>query len=285
MGFSIGHVRTTIDEVRSKRVTFLAASIAYYAFVSLIPLVVLALVAAGAVGGRDLALQVASVVGGTLSVSQQGLVTTILENGTTAGGVTIVGLLTLVWSSMKIFRGLDVAFSRAYGVAGPDSFVDQLTDAAVTLGAVVLAAIATVVVGALVALVQADALLAGVTDLSAGIVGTLSLILALTIALLPLYYFLPAENVTLREAIPGAVFAAVGWTALQTAFRYYTQYAGSYEQYGAIGGALLLVTFLYFAGIVLLVGAVVNAVLAGRYAGSDRATPGPQRGSATDGSD
>ena len=211
---SLGQVRTTIDEVRSKRVTFLAASIAYYAFVSLIPLIVLALVAAGAIGGRDLALEVASVAGQTLSVSQQGIVDAILENGATAGGVTIVGLLTLVWSSMKIFRGLDVAFSRAYGVAGPDSLVDQITDALVALGAVILAAIATVVVGVLVTLVQADTLLAGVTDLSAGIVGTLSLILALTIALFPLYYFLPAEDVTLREAVPGAVFAAVGWTAM-----------------------------------------------------------------------
>ncbi|MFC6963798.1 hypothetical protein ACFQJ8_19265 [Halocatena marina] len=44
----------------------------------------------------------------------------------------------------------------------------------------------------------------------------------------------------------------------------YAAYAGSYDAYGAIGGVLLLVTFLYFGALILLVGVVLNAALTGR---------------------
>ena len=55
----------------------------------------------------------------------------------------------------------------------------------------------------------------------------------------------------------------MGWTALATGFSLYAAVAGGFQLYGVIGGVLLLVTWFYFAGNVLLVGAVLNAVLAG----------------------
>ncbi|MFC7176850.1 YhjD/YihY/BrkB family envelope integrity protein [Halosegnis marinus] len=76
----------------------------------------------------------------------------------------------------------------------------------------------------------------------------------------------------------------MGWTALQTGFRVYAGIAGSYEAYGVLGAVLLLITFLYFGGLVLLVGVVLNAVLAGRVeaadldAGSPVAAAADQRG-------
>ncbi len=71
-------------------------------------------------------------------------------------------------------------------------------------------------------------------------------------------------GMTLREAVPGAVFAGGGWTLLGTGFNVYAAQADSYQVYGVIGGVLLLVTWFYFAGQVLLVGAAVNAALADR---------------------
>ena len=86
-------------------------------------------------------------------------------------------------------------------------------------------------------------------------------ILALVVVFLPLYYVLPPVSVSVRHALPGTVFAAVGWVLLQVGFFYYTGSAGQYAAYGLLGAVLLFVTFLYLAGVVLLVGAVLNAVL------------------------
>jgi hypothetical protein len=124
------------------------------------------------------------------------------------------------------------------------------------------ALVLTIAIGALLALPGRDVVVVGIDLVS--IAGILLLVGSLTLTLLPLYYFLPDQNLNVTNALPGALFAAVGWTVLQTAFRIYARNAGSYEAYGLIGGVLLLVTLLYFGGIILLLGVALNAVLDGR---------------------
>ena len=84
----------------------------------------------------------------------------------------------------------------------------------------------------------------------------------LPVVLFPLYYIFPSQHVTLTGAIPGAVFAGSGWTLLGTAFGVYTTHAGSFQLYGVLGGVLLLLVWFYFAGLVLLLGAALNVVVA-----------------------
>jgi hypothetical protein len=118
--------------------------------------------------------------------------------------------------------------------------------------------------------------LQGISGSLAGFVS----IVGLALAFYPLYYFLPMDDVTLREAIPGAVFAAIGWTVLQTGFRIYAAQAGG-SAYGVIGAALLILTFLYFGGMILLIGVAINAVLAGRTgkgSGVEAASEGEEGG-------
>lgn len=250
-----------VGEVQDKNITFIAASLAYYAFVSLIPLLLLLLVSVSVVGGDGLSQQIADAAGGALSPSGAGLVSDAISNENGAAGATVISLLALLWSALKVFRGLDTAFSRTYGrEAG--GLVDQVKNGLVTLLAVVLGILITVGIGAVIALSPVDITVGGISAVA--LVGTIGTLFGLSLTLLPLYYFLPGGDVTVREAFPGALFAAVGWTLLQIGFRVYAANAGSYEAYGAIGAVLLLVTLLYFAGMVLLLGVVINAVLAGK---------------------
>jgi hypothetical protein len=152
-----------------------------------------------------------------------------------------------------------------YGAPLPTGLLEQLRDGVITLLGVGFGIAATV--GAGVAIARVDVVAFGI-DL-ANVAGTLLLVGGLTAAFLPLYYVLPARGLSVREALPGALFAAVGWTALQTGFRIYATTAGA-SAYGVLGAALLLVTFLYFGGLILLVGVVLNAVVAGRIDDEDR---------------
>jgi YihY family inner membrane protein len=247
---------------RSDRVTFIAAGLAYYAFISLIPLLLLALVVASSLGDTEVVAALVGEVSRSLGEGAGGALSDALAGAAGRGGATVFGLAVFLWSGLKLFRGLDIAFSEVYGDPGPASLLEQLRNAAVTLGAVGVGVAATVVAGAAIAGLGLGAAVGG--GRAVGTVGTLGLVAGLTVAFLPLYYLLPGTDIPVGEALPGAVFAAVGWTALQTGFRIYATVAGSYEAYGVIGGVLLLVTFLYFGGLVLLVGAVLNAVLAGR---------------------
>jgi len=58
---------------------------------------------------------------------------------------------------------------------------------------------------------------------------------------------------------PGVIVAAIGWAALQALFQIYVAISSSSESAGPIGAILLLLTWLYFGGLILLVGGVVNA--------------------------
>jgi YihY family inner membrane protein len=254
-GSTLSVVRSLFEAARSEQITFLAASLAYYTFVSLMPLLLLFVVVATAVGGEAVATSAVERVGGVLSPGGEDLLERSLTSSEGRGGATLVGFGFLVWGALKVFRGLDVAFAQVYGTTGPDSIVDQLVDAVVALvavgGGIAVAAVAGIVVG-----------LSGLPI--ANLLGTPAMAVALTFAFLPLYVILPDPHVRVREAVPGAVLAAGGWTVLGTAFRVYAQTATSFQLYGIIGGVLLLVTWFYLGGILLLLGGFLNAILAER---------------------
>ncbi|WP_250137827.1 YihY/virulence factor BrkB family protein [Halorientalis salina] len=255
-----GVVRSLIDAVRAEQITFLAASLAYYTFVSLVPLLLLVLVVATELGGERLATDLVAQVGGVLSPSGQTLLLDALTGASGRGGATLVGILVLLWGALKIFRGLDIAFSQVYGTETADSLLGQVRDALVALVAVG-AGVGVVVV--------ASALIARSGLPMVGMLGTPALALALAVTFLPLYVILPSADVGLAEALPGALLAGGGWTVLGTGFRIYAVNAGSFQLYGVIGGVLLLVTWFYFGSILLLLGGVLNAVLADRTGSTD----------------
>ena len=254
--------QSLLDVIQQKRISFIAASLAYYALISIIPLLLLLLVLASLIGDETVIMQVVETVTAAFGPQAGSLVEEALISAAGRSGATLVGIGALLWSALKIFRGLDIAFAEVYGESGPDSLLDQLQNAIIAIGGVLVGVIATVVIGLLISLIGLFQL--RVLAQLIGILGGIVSILMLTIAFFPIYYLLPGHTVTIKEVIPGTIFAAIGWTLLQTGFRWYASVAGAYEAYGVLGGVLLLVTWFYFGGFILLLGAVLNAVLANR---------------------
>ncbi|WP_227380980.1 YihY/virulence factor BrkB family protein [Haladaptatus halobius] len=242
-------VRTEIQE---KQVTFLAGSIAYHAFISLLPLLLLAFLVFAAIGSNNLQTQVITFAR-SLSPAIGELAKTTLASEQGRASASIVGILTLMWGALKLFRGLDTAFSEIYAAEIDESILDQVRDGLIVLFAIGFAVVATIIAGTLLALFPAVPFIE--------LLNPIVLIMALTIAFFPMYYLFPGVETTPRGVLPGTIFAAVGWTALQGLFQIYVQVVGSSAS-GILGAVLLLVTWLYFSGLVLLIGAVLNAVLA-----------------------
>nr|WP_305149081.1 YihY/virulence factor BrkB family protein [Halobellus litoreus] len=256
--------RSIVATVRDREVTFLAAGISYYVLVSLVPLLTLAVVVATVVGGADLATQVQSIAGRYLLPTGSELVVGAITDPTGRGAVSILSLLVTTWGALKLFRGIDVAFARIYEY--PTSpIVDQLSDGLLTLATLGGATVGVVIATAVMALVDVPFV---------GIVSPLVLLAFLVAAFLPLYAVIPDVPVGVREALPGAAFAAVGWAVLSAGFGLYAQFSTGVA--GALGAVLLLVTWFYFSGILVLTGAVLNAVLAGRGEDGDRQVQHPR---------
>ncbi len=250
-----GLARTVVTQARDENITVLAAAIAYYAFVSLVPLLLLAVTVARYLESAALADRVLGLTGDLLTPQAEELVMDSLTADAGGGTATVVGLAVLVWSGLRVFRGLDRAFSLVYGTTGRASLLAEVRNGLIAVGAVGIGITAVTLVVALVARLGGRVLIAGTPVV---------LVATLAAAFFPLYYLFPAADVGGQEALPGTVFAAGGWTLLGWGFRLYAEFAAT-SLYGVLGAALLLITWLYLGALLLLLGAVINAALAGRF--------------------
>jgi len=172
-------------------VTFLAAAIAYYAFVSLIPALLLLVVVATAVFGEAIAVELlAAAAGDFLTPAGQEAVAGAISSAGGRTGASVIGVAVLLWSTLKVFRGLDTAFAELYGVKEPPDFVKQLADAASVVLAVSVGIGVMVAIGAFVA--AADV----VPAVEAASILVLPAFLA--VVFLPMYYLLPEPDIGLR---------------------------------------------------------------------------------------
>ena len=256
---NVGH--SILDEARAQEITFLAASTAYYAFVSLIPLLLLAFIVVSFVAGNQFATQVVNRASGLLTATGQAELRQFITDPAGRGGTTIIGLVVLAWSAIKVFRGFDEAFSDIYATDPSTGIADQVKDALLVLTAIGVGVVVVVLAGAVTALFPNFPFV--------GVVATVVQLVALIPVFLPLYVVFPDAGVSIREALPGAVVATVGWTVLQVLFRIYAGFTSTGPSQ-FLGTALLLVTWLYFASILVLLGAVVNVVLANRGSYAER---------------
>ncbi|WP_459193466.1 YhjD/YihY/BrkB family envelope integrity protein [Halosimplex sp. J119] len=260
--------RAVVREARAERLTFMAGSIAYHAFVSLLPFMLVILLLISRIEDQAAAVDALRAMGTYLSPNAGGLLTETVTEATEHTSLSVLGVGVLLWGAIKIFRSLDAAFSSIYDLDDPKGLVDSFRDAGVALGAVGVGLLVAAAIGSVFSF--GDGAVGGFLD---RVVSTTSL----AVVFLPLFYLFPDEDVTVREVVPGTVFAAVGWTLLEYLFRYYVAVASVGERYGILGTVLLLVTWLYFSGFVILVGAALNAVLAGRSADCSEAGWGEDR--------
>ncbi len=248
--------RDIVREVREENIKFMAGSIAYHSFVSLLPVLLLLTIIVSAVGGQALAEQLVQEIGSYLPASANIFLTNAIT-GAPSPGDSIVVVGVLLWGTFRIFRALDAAFADIYDVERKTSFTDELKDGIVVLVALVLVVVIIGVTSATLPTPKRFPLDSSLTKLVS--------VLALGIAFFPMYYIFPNIEVSITEVLPGVIIAAVGWQLLHAIFHMYAQVSAyNSNLYGTIGNLLLVIVWLYVGSFVVLFGAAVNAVLAGR---------------------
>jgi len=261
--------RRVLRLAKDQQLTLLAAGVAFYGFLSLVPLMLLALGLAASIGGEALADRLSAAATDILTVQAQTLLADAVTDEAGRRGATVVGILGLLWGSSRVLRGLDRAFSQVYGTVGEKSLLDTIWDA--TIVSIAIAA-GLAILGALELVVR---FLPGLEmTVAVAVVGQLFVVLGLVVTFLPLYVIFPDANVGIREAAPGTVVAAVGWFVLSRTFSLYAGLLSEYAVYGALGAVFLVLVWLYVGAIILVFAAVVNAVLADRELDRQLQSPG-----------
>lgn len=76
-----------------------------------------------------------------------------------------------------------------------------------------------------------------------------------------IYSVVPNRTLLLRQVIPGAIYATVGWVVSSIVFAYYVNIWDSFNSYGSIGGAMLLLVWMYIISNHILIGGQINALI------------------------
>jgi membrane protein len=76
------------------------------------------------------------------------------------------------------------------------------------------------------------------------------------------YYIAPDVQQRLIWIAPGSVFATTVWVLISLGFKWYVSAFATYQKtYGAIGGVIVALLWLYVSGLAILMGAEMNAVI------------------------
>jgi membrane protein len=244
-----------------------AAKLAYFAFLSLPPALLVIFGLAGFFGGEATAQWFTSELGTALPGSASELVDEFVQQVVReqAPGPFSIGLLLAIWASSNVFMALADALNQAYDIEDGRSWFKRRL---ISIG--VMIAFTLLFLGGS-ALLLAGPAIAG----SLGFGGTMDAIwnilqwpLALLLvvgAFYIVYYILPARDQAAEKGtlFKSALIAAVLWTVATAAFRIYITNFGSYnETYGFLGAVIVLLLWLYITGIVVLTGGEFNSEMA-----------------------
>jgi membrane protein len=255
----------------------LAAMIAYFALLSLVPLVFIALALLGLFGRADESTYLVTELNHILpsaSISQiVDVVNQIRDNAATLG---IIGVVFLLWSSLSLFSVLESALNIVYGRPNR-SFLHGKGVAVVLL----LGSLVTLFVGLLIGSIGFEL----IHDAVPGVITNrwvsyvLSLVISTTavfLFLVSIYYLLPNERLEFREVVPGAVLGSI---LLQLSFQVLPLYVALSRReealtLRALGAPVILLIWLYVMANVIVLGAEINWWLARGREEDREAVPG-----------
>lgn len=254
------------DEAKRDNVALLAAGVAFYALLSLVPALIALVSIYGLVADPDdVDRQVSDALSAAPTevqelVGQQ--LGSITESSGGGLGVALVGgVLVALWSASSGMKHLMSAINVAYDEEETRGFVALRGRALLlTVGAILFVIVAVGLITALPALLDGTGL-GSAAKTTMSILRWPLLAIGLMIGLGVLYRYGP-DRADARWAwqAPGTIFATIAWVVASIGFSVYTANFGSYgETYGSLGAVVVLMLWLMISCAVVILGAEINA--------------------------
>jgi len=261
--------RRTLREFLSDECTDLAAALTYYAVLALFPAAIALISLLGLVGqgatAVDEVLAILDDLGGTSIVETIREPLIDLSRSQSAGLAMVLGLLGALWSASGYVGAFGRAMNRVYEI-DEGRPIWKLRPAMLLL-TVVLVLLAAAVLLALVltgpvAESVGSAIGLGSTGVLVWQIAKWPVLLAVVVLIVALLYYATPniKQPKFRWVSVGAVLAILTWVLLSVAFGFYVASFGSYDKtYGALGGVVVFLLWLWLTNLAILLGAEFNA--------------------------
>ena len=251
------------------QITDLAAALAYYAFLAIPSILLVALgvfsVFADPSAVQSLIDRVGSVAPAEATALLDDSLTRMSENSSGGWAIAAIGFVLAVWTTTGAMTALMRALNRAYDRDETRGFVRQ------RLVAILMVAVMLVAFALVFGLLVLGPALSGWIGDAVGFEAVLQwvwwvaqwpvLIVGLLAAFATVLYLGPnVDHPRWQFITPGTVFAVVVWLLGSGLFAVYTATFASYNKaWGSLAAVIIMLTWLWLTGCALLFGAEINA--------------------------
>jgi len=270
--------RSFVDMLVDKGFTH-AAAIAYYAFVSLFPLLLLLISVVGFLLRKDSAERVVAlawpyVPAGSLDLIRENIFAVVARRDS----LSVLSAIGLIWSASLMFDAINEAMNAAWGVAQRERFLISKLKSFLMITLLVFFVLGSVGITTQAALFDRFGLLLlripfgdwllDVGHYAWSILGRVTSVALTIVVFTVVYLYLPRCEVRLRDVIVASSLAGTFWELSKHAFVWYIAKIADYSKvYGSVAAVLILLIWIHFSALVLIWG----AELASEYSKSRRA--------------
>jgi len=251
-------ISRTAEKLGDIDATHRAASVAYYAFLSIFPLLLGLIALFGfflpSVNLQDELLKfVGENIPGATSILKQNIAS-IIE---LRGAMGVLSIVILFWGASAMFTAISLAINRAWDIHRyhRSFFIRKGSELGMVFGIGILFLLslgASAIISILRGVLNLPA-----TDLIILNIGSrlVAFLLILTVFLL-LYKLIPNTRTYWRYIWPGALLAAVLFEIARTLFVFYLENFANYQLiYGSIASIIILLVWIYYSAFIMILSA------------------------------
>jgi membrane protein len=268
-------VRQTVADWLEDKAPQLGASLAFYTALSIAPLLVIALAAAGWLFGADAARgqisdEMTALVGEAGGKAIEDMIASA-RKPTTGSVAAVLGLVTLLFGASGVFGQLQSALNTIWevkpkpgrGILG--MLRDRFLSFAMVMGIVFLLLASLVVTTALASVGEWTSRLPDSLQWAAQAINLLVSLAVITVLFAMMFKLLPDVRMAWSDVWLGAAVTAVLFTVGKFAIGMYLGHSSMASSYGVAGSFVVLLVWVYYSAQILFFGAELTQVYANRY--------------------
>jgi membrane protein len=263
---SLGHrIVSSVRAVMGARDRDGAAAIAFWAFFSIFPLLLLAVGATGfffdsAAAQNRLREALDLSIPGSADFVERHVRSAVSLRGT----LGLLGAAGLLWSASASIGAVSRSLDRVYGIEERSALVVVKLRQVGLAGAIVVIMVSSVALTGLIELLSASDFtlfqrIGFETRLTERVTGGAGAVFLTLVMFLLLYRLAPSSTIDWNDAIPGAILATFLFELAKRGFLLYLSVAANYDLvYGSLSAVIVMLLWLYISALLLLLGAEFN---------------------------
>jgi membrane protein len=245
-----------------------AAALGYYLTLAIFPAMILLMTIIPYLPIQDVDKAIMDLLGQALPEEAYGMVSGVVTEvtGDRRGGLLSFSLLGTIWAASTGMYAIMQQLNVTYDVKEERSFVRARAIAillSLMFGLLVIGAFSLIVLGGIIEDWLGSRFGFGdVLIMFFAVFRWIVIVLALLLGFAMIYRFAPNVEQKFSFITPGSVLGVVLLIIVSLGFAIYTSNFADYSAtYGSIGAVIILMLWLYIAGLVILVGSEINALV------------------------